>query len=206
VAEVQVLTLEDLRDAAKRRLLKWAFSEPEWLRPGKTTAALTEDAAGRFGELAQTLRGRGHDPQAVGHFCIRLLFCLFVEDIGLLERQMFTRLLESGERHPALLDEMLRKLFGAMAKGGLLGIDPVPWFNGGLFDSADTLPLGPDELRLLRRVAALDWSAIETILFGILFERSLDPGKRSQLGAHFTHGSGLHPAPRRSRGAGPAAR
>jgi type II restriction/modification system DNA methylase subunit YeeA len=122
----------------------------------------------------------------VGHFCIRLLFCLFAEDIGLLERQMFTRLLESGEKHPALLNEMLQKLFGAMATGGLLGIDPIPWFNGGLFDSADTLPLEPEDLRLLRRVAALDWSAIETSLFGTLFERGLDPGKRSQLGAHFT--------------------
>ncbi len=122
----------------------------------------------------------------MGHFCIRLLFCLFAEDIGLLERQMFTRLLESGEKHPALLDEMLQKLFGAMATGGLLGIDPIPWFNGGLFDSADTLPLEPEDVRLLRRVAALDWSAIETTLFGTLFERGLAPGKRSQLGAHFT--------------------
>ncbi|HYN78799.1 MAG TPA: class I SAM-dependent DNA methyltransferase, partial [Lamprocystis sp. (in: g-proteobacteria)] len=84
VPDVHVLTLEDLRDAAKRRLLKWAFTEPEQLRPGQTTAALTEAAAGSFGGLAQRLRARGHDPWAVGHFCIRLLFCLFAEDIELL--------------------------------------------------------------------------------------------------------------------------
>jgi type II restriction/modification system DNA methylase subunit YeeA len=32
----------------------------------------------------------------------------------------------------------------------------------------------------------LDWSSIEPSIFGTLFERGLDPGKRSQLGAHYT--------------------
>ena len=31
-----------------------------------------------------------------------------------------------------------------------------------------------------------DWSAIEPSIFGTLFERTLDPDKRSQLGAHYT--------------------
>lgn len=186
VPDVHVLTLEDLRDAAKRRLLKWAFSEPERLRPGQTTAALTEEAAGRFGTLAQTLRARGHDPLAVGHFCIRLLFCLFAEDIALLPRQMFTRLLDAGLQQPALLSGMLETLFGAMATGGLIGFEPIDRFNGGLFDSKDALPLAFDDIQTLRALAGLDWSAIEPSIFGTLFERGLDPDKRSQLGAHYT--------------------
>ncbi len=107
VPEVHVLALEDLRDASQRRLLKWAFTEPERLRPGQTTAALTEAAAVSFGGLAQALRARGHDPWAVGHFCIRVLFCLFAEDIELLPRQMFTRLLDAGLKDPASLSGML---------------------------------------------------------------------------------------------------
>src|SRR5690606_24489903 len=39
---------------------------------------------------------------------------------------------------------------------------------------------------LLREAAKLDWSSIEPAIFGTLFERSLDPAKRSQLGAHYT--------------------
>ncbi|MBK8639913.1 MAG: class I SAM-dependent DNA methyltransferase [Chromatiaceae bacterium] len=186
VPDVHILLLEDLRDASKRRLLKWAFSDPERLRPGQTTAALTEAAAGRFGDLAQRWRARGHDPWAVGHFCIRLLFCLFAEDIELLPRQMFTRLLDAGLKDPASLTGMLQDLFGAMAKGGRVGFDPVDWFNGGLFDSADTLPLEVDDIKTLRALAGLDWSAIEPTIFGTLFERGLDPDKRSQLGAHYT--------------------
>ena len=186
VPEVHVILLEDLRDAAKRRLLKWAFTEPERLRPGQTTAALTEAAAGRFGDLALALRVRGHDPWATGHFCIRLLFCLFAEDIDLLPGKLFTRLLEAGLKHPANLPAMLENLFGAMATGGLIGFEPVDWFNGGLFDSPATLPLEVDDIKRLRELARLDWSAIEPSIFGTLFERGLDPDKRSQLGAHYT--------------------
>ncbi|EIC19398.1 hypothetical protein [Thiorhodovibrio frisius] len=43
----------------------WACTEPERWGPDTTTAKLTEQAAGRFAELAQRLRGRGHDPTAV---------------------------------------------------------------------------------------------------------------------------------------------
>jgi type II restriction/modification system DNA methylase subunit YeeA len=41
-------------------------------------------------------------------------------------------------------------------------------------------------MSVLHSAAALDWSQVEPAIFGTLFERSLDPGKRSQLGAHYT--------------------
>ncbi len=197
-------TLEDLRDAAKRRLLKWAFSDPERLRPGQTTAALTEAAAGRFGGLAQALRARGHDPWAVGHFCIRLLFCLFAEDIELLPGQMFTRLLDAGLKDPASLPGMLRDLFGAMAKGGRVGFEPVDWFNGGLFDSPDALPLEGDDIKVLRGLAGA----------GLVGHRALDlrhpvrarPGPgQAQPARRPLHRRGLHHAPGRPGGPGPPA-
>ena len=42
------------------------------------------------------------------------------------------------------------------------------------------------EMTELRNAAGLNWSAIDVSIFGTLFERGLDPGKRSQLGAHYT--------------------
>ncbi|MBN2887702.1 MAG: class I SAM-dependent DNA methyltransferase [Chromatiaceae bacterium] len=186
VPEVHVLALEDLRDAARRRLLKWAFSEPERLRPGETTAALTERAAADFGALAQRLRARGHAAGRVAHFSQQLLFCLFAEDIDLLPRQLFTRLLEAGQQRPAELEPMLRDLFAAMARGGRIGFELIDWFNGGLFDSAEPLPLEREDIARLLELARLDWSAIEPSIIGTLFERGLDPDKRAQLGAHYT--------------------
>ena len=168
VPAVEVFPLESLRDAEKRRRLRWCWTDPDRWRPGQTTAALTEAAAGHFGELAQRLRARGHDPQAVGHFCIRLLFCLFAEDIELLPGKMFSRLLTAGLTAPERLDKMLHDLFGAMATGGLLGIEEIDWFNGGLFDSPATLPLDRDDVKMLKGLADLNWSAIEPSIFGTL--------------------------------------
>jgi len=43
----------------------------------------------------------------------------------------------------------------------------------------------------LNEVAKLDWSSVEPAIFGTLFERSLDPDKRAQLGAHYTSRSDI---------------
>jgi type II restriction/modification system DNA methylase subunit YeeA len=73
-----------------------------------------------------------------------------------------------------------------MKSGGLLGLEEIDWFNGGLFDDDNVLPLEKTEIDEILDVSRLDWSSIEPSSFGTLFERGLDPDKRSQLGAHFT--------------------
>ena len=84
VSETSEFRLEDLRDAAVRQRLAAMWTEPDRWRPGTTRQALTEKAAGEFAGLANRLRARGHDPQAVAHFVIRLVFCLFADDVALL--------------------------------------------------------------------------------------------------------------------------
>ncbi len=180
------LALEDLRNPDNLRLLKWAFTEPERLRPKLTTAVLTEKAARQFGELAQTLCERGHDTTQVAHFCQQILFCFFAEDIGLLPNQLFSKLLEIGQQRLEHLPATLTNLFNTMATGGFFGNDPVDWFNGGLFDAATPLPLTRADVTTLRELAQLNWSAIEPSILGTLFERGLDPNQREQLGAHYT--------------------
>ena len=134
-------TLEELADAGVRDKFKWAMSDPERLRPAESRRALTERAAATFAELAQSLRERGHEPQAVAHFVNRLVFCMFAEDVGLLPDNMFTRMLEHARKRPDEFTELSRDLFGAMANGGRIGFEAVAWFNGGLFDNNETLPL-----------------------------------------------------------------
>ena len=180
------LTLDDLRDPAKLNLLKWAFTHPERLRPAETRAQLTEQAASQLGALAQTWRGRGHDPVRVAHFCQQVLFCLFAEDIDLLPNQMFTRMLKAAQAQPAKAQGRFEALFGAMATGGEVGFESVDWFNGGLFTDAQALPLELEDLQQLLALAALDWQAIDPTIAGTLFVRSLDPALRAQLGAEYT--------------------
>ena len=186
VSKTYEFTLDDLADAAIRDQLKWAMAEPERLRPGETRQALTERAAATFAALAHALRERGHDPQEVAHFVNRLVFCMFAEDVGLLPNTMFTRMLEQAHERPEAFATMARALFGAMATGGLVGFESVAWFNGGLFDDDLALPLEQSEIKTTLAAAALDWSEIDPSILGTLFERGLDPDKRSQLGAHYT--------------------
>ena len=162
------------------------MSDPERLRPGESRQAVTERAGATFAELAQSLRERGHEPQAVAHFVNRLVFCMFAEDVGLLPDNMFTRMLEHARKRPDEFTELSRDLFGAMASGGRIGFEAVAWFNGSLFDDDETLPLKRGEIEVALKAAALDWSEIDPSIFGTLFERGLDPDKRTQLGAHYT--------------------
>lgn len=180
------LSLEDLREPAKLNLLKWAFTDPERLRPTQTRAHLTEQAAAKLGALAQTWRGRGHDPLRVAHFSQQVLFCLFAEDIDLLPDKLFTQLLEAAKTDPALAQQQFETLFGAMARGGLVGFKRVDWFNGGLFAANEALPIELADIKQLLGLAALDLSAIDPTIAGTLFVRSLDPALRAQLGAEYT--------------------
>jgi type II restriction/modification system DNA methylase subunit YeeA len=73
-----------------------------------------------------------------------------------------------------------------MRKGGRIDFKKIEWFNGGLFDTDATLPLEKADILDLIEASKLDWSDIDPSILGTLFERGLDPDKRSQLGAHYT--------------------
>jgi type II restriction/modification system DNA methylase subunit YeeA len=184
-SERHVVELHDLGDPAKRELLRRAFDAPDSFRPKRTNRQITEQAAHAFATTAERLRGAGHTPEAVSHFLTQCLFCFFAEDVGLLPARLFEKLV--GVRtDPDRLRAGLQQLFNTMQGGGLFGADDIPWFNGGLFQTIAVPPLAEMDVTALRNAAALDWSAIDPSIFGTLFERGLDPAKRSQLGAHYT--------------------
>ncbi len=186
VSKTHEFGLDDLADGAVRDKLKWAMSDPERLRPEETRQTLTERAAETFAQLAQSLRDQGHAPQEVAHFVNRLVFSMFAEDVGLLPNSMFTRMLEHARQQPDAFAMLARDLFGAMSVGGRVGFETVEWFNGGLFEDDATLPMNKAQIETTLRAAGLDWSNIDPSILGTLFERGLDPDKRSQLGAHYT--------------------
>ena len=186
VHAVIAIPLDALAAEDGLRNLTWAFSDPEQLKPGLTREELTKDAAREFATLASALHNRGFEPRRVAHFCNKLLFCMFAESIGILPPKLFTRMVETAVQKPKRLEKMAAGLFAAMMEGGTFGVDIIDWFDGGLFADSDVLPLTMEELWRLRRIARLDWSQVEPSIFGTLFERGLDPDKRSQLGAHYT--------------------
>ena len=180
------LTLDDMLKPESLKVLRAVFFNPDELKPQITVAGVTEEAAKQFSKLAGNLRKYGEDPQQIAHFLIRLIFCLFAEDVSLLPDKLFPRMLTQSKHHASVFAGMLRQLFQAMRGGGSFGADAILHFNGGLFDNDLVLELDGEAMDTIAGIDALDWGAIEPSIFGTLFERGLDPTKRSELGAHYT--------------------
>lgn len=178
--------LSGLADPENLETLRRVFTDPDRLKPGETTQNVTEQAALLLGRLADGMRDRGIKPQDAAHFLMKLMFCMFAEGIDLLPSKVFSRSLATSKKDPAKLTKTLKNLFDAMAHGGTFGADEILYFNGGLFADADVIELVPAEIGTLSDAAQFDWSDVEPHIFGTLFERTLDPAKRSQIGAHYT--------------------
>jgi hypothetical protein len=117
---------------------------------------------------------------------MKLMFCMFAEDIDLLPRGLFTETVASVKNNTEKLSKRLKGLFEAMSHGGDFGNAEISHFNGGLFADAEVIDLSPMEIKELHQSALCDWSAVEPSVFGTLFERCLDPDTRAPLGAHYT--------------------
>lgn len=184
--ETRTILLEDIGKKENLDILKWVFTDPIRLRPLKSRKAITEEAAGQFADIAKAMRDRDIKAGCVAHFLIQCLFCMFAEDEGLLPNNVFTNLLKNAGKNTELAAKKLTHLFTAMRKGGDYGDYDIDHFNGGLFKIIDVPPLEKSDLAALATASERDWRAIEPAIFGTLFERGLNPSKRSQLGAHYT--------------------
>jgi hypothetical protein len=157
-----------------------------FLKSAPTSAPDTAATVLEDGDFSRNDSGTDAVANRVAHFLTQCLFCFFAEDVGLLPGRMFERLVNNRHVTPAKLTQGLTDLFSAMSEGGMFGADDIAWFNGGLFRRIDVPALSILDVTELRNAAHLNWSAIDVSIFGTLFERGLDPAKRSQLGAHYT--------------------
>jgi len=185
IAQQHVIQLAELGSVEKRELLRNCFLHPERLLPTETRESVTAKAASEFAKIAVLLRRR-YDERRVAHFINKLVFCLFAEDIELLPDRIFADILDEAIKRPDDFVPMLSELFRAMAnRNGRFGKAAIPWFNGGLFDDDDVLPLGIVAVQGLMTAAGLDWKAIDPTIFGTLFESGLDDKKRAEMASLF---------------------
>jgi len=191
VKKVYKFSLAELAEPENLDILRRVFTDPQSLKPGQTAEAVTAQAAELIGQIADGMRQRGIPAHDAAHFLMKLMFSMFAEDIGLLKNKAFKQIIDAAAKPGAVnavkkLSQLLGQLFEAMAHGGNFGADDVLHFNGGLFADAKVYDLTLKEIDTLKFVNELDWSSVEPSVFGTLFERILDPDKRSQIGAHYT--------------------
>ncbi|MGP8251104.1 MAG: class I SAM-dependent DNA methyltransferase [Terracidiphilus sp.] len=178
-------------------VLRALFGDYHVLRPERTDEQVTKEAARLFSRLAERLeledRSLGASREQVAHFLMRLLFCLFSDSIGLLPNHLFRRMVHEDRFNPRKFLRKLSLLFDAMSQpDGIFGEYSIKHFNGDLFNSNAVLQLDQPDLGILYEVSKnFDWSHVAPAIFGTLFERSLDPKRRSLIGAHYTSESDI---------------
>lgn len=188
------MTLEDIEHDRKLdgtelsalQVLRAVFHDPGVLDPRLVRERITTEATGRVGEVARALVKAGYPKEQVAHFLMRVVFAMFSEDVALLDKGLLTKLLERAKKYPEKSQGYFAELFGAMSTGGEFWGNDIRYFNGGLFDNHDGLPITAEDADALLSAAKLDWAEVEPAIFGRLFESSLEKEVRGQRGAHFT--------------------
>jgi len=203
VQEVYEFTNDQIDRPENLRILRALFTDPEFLKPQRTTAQVTRTLAEKFAQVAVSLQKRESAEYAdartreefrveqkknlrIARFLNRLVFCFFAEDTGLLPKNLFSEIAKIGLENKDRFIETLQRLFRVMAKGGNFGKDKIRYFNGHLFEDSTVFDLSDDERRLLAEASEADWQFVEPSIMGTLFARGLDPGQRAALGAQYT--------------------
>jgi type II restriction/modification system DNA methylase subunit YeeA len=132
---------------------------------------------------------RGIERDSAQRFILQAVMAMFSEDIGLLPRHSFseaiTDVMEGAGSDYDLLFGLFREMNtpGATPGGRFEG---TPFFNGGLYATVTPFDLTPDEVAALALASQEDWSQVRPVIFGTLFEQSLDKPERHAYGAYFT--------------------
>lgn len=153
-------------------------------------------------ETIEQKEKREHKLKSLNALCVRIVFCLYVEDAGIFgKRNIFHDYLKAYEVKDcrrALL-ELFKVLDTPVSERDEYleeDLAQFPYVNGGLF-SDETIEIPPlteeiKELLLTKASEDFDWSDISPTIFGAVFESTLNPETRRSGGMHYTSISNIH--------------
>lgn len=152
-------------------------------------------AARVMADLYEALDGSGYSDHEASIFLIRTLFCLYGDDAGLWERDLFAEFLDARTREDGSdLGAQLALLYQTLStpvECRQSTLDELtarfPYVNGGIFEERLNIPSFSSAMRdELVRACAFDWSGISPAVFGSLFQAVKSPEARRELGEHYT--------------------
>ncbi|GBQ94859.1 class I SAM-dependent DNA methyltransferase [Gluconobacter cerinus] len=125
---------------------------------------------------------------------MRLIFCMFAEDVGIFPEQQFSRLIftyagdKGEEAHKAIIAAFRAMNLPTHERTGLPAwTGELDYVNGGLFaGTIDAPKFDTIAFRYLREACGLDWGKINPDIFGSMIQSVADPKQRSELGMHYT--------------------
>ncbi|MQR98780.1 class I SAM-dependent DNA methyltransferase [Gluconobacter aidae] len=125
---------------------------------------------------------------------MRLIFCMFAEDVGIFPEHQFSRLIftyaddKGEEAHKAIMAAFRAMNLPKNERTGLPAwTGELDYVNGGLFaGTIDAPKFDAAAFRYLREACGLDWREINPDIFGSMIQSVADPKQRSELGMHYT--------------------
>ena len=178
--------------------LPWAAMEKaQYVAEAHADVKAAERMGKLFDELLAANPGlldQPHGRHALNVFFTRLLFCFFAEDTEIFGQSQFTNAVGSHTQADGSdVAEFLTAVFKALdtqnASDKPAHLSAFPYVNGRLFTVTDehVVPTFTKRAReLLIESGTLIWREINPDIFGSMFQAIVTPGKRSDLGQHYT--------------------
>ncbi len=190
---------------------KWEFETSKLYKNIKKFAMLTgntiyaeipiekevdKKAAEKMAKLHDILKSHGYEGHNLELYLVRLLFCLFADDTGLFEKNIFFDYISNSKKDGSDLYARIEKLFEvldlpyeAREKKTMLSdeLKRFAYVNGQLF--SEHLPLADFDSKMrqiLLECCSSDWGYISPAIFGAMFQGVMNPQERHDLGAHYT--------------------
>lgn len=190
---VDVVTLKDL--PARYTALNFLFRDerkPVFNNDREDVSRKTaDDMASLFKALTRRKKNPVPRPQAQ-RFILQMMVAMFAEDIDLLPRNTVVSLIDDCLNKGQSSYDLFNGLFSQMnsPKRATAGrFKDVRYFNGGLFSAIEPVELSREELKIIGGeggAATENWAKVNPVIFGTLFQHSMDKEERHAFGAHFT--------------------
>lgn len=125
---------------------------------------------------------------------MRLIFCMFAEDVGIFSEDQFSRLMftHAGDKGEEARETIVAAFTAMNVPKDRRATLPVwtrelEYVNGGLFAGTIDAPrFDVVAFRYLREACALNWREINPDIFGSMIQSVADPKQRAELGMHYT--------------------
>lgn len=153
-------------------------------------------AAEKMAKLHDILKLHGYKGHQVEVYLVRLLFCLFADDTGIFEKNIFFDYISNSKEDGSDLSYRISRLFEILDtpqnerdKLTLLSdeMKRFTYINGSLF--SEQLPFADFDnkmRKMLLECCTLNWGYISPAIFGSIFQGVMNPKERRELGAYYT--------------------
>ena len=152
-------------------------------------------AAELMGKLHDQLKEGGYYGHHLEVYLVRLLFCIFADDTGIFEKDIFKEFIDlktnqDGSDLGAWLAQFFQVLNTPSDKRQR-NLDEhlyaFPYVNGKLFEESLPIAAFNSQMRgILLECSGLNWGKISPAIFGSMFQSVMNPEERRNLGAHYT--------------------